>query len=154
MAAGERKISAILERVQKLTQSTAERLKKELRRIEHERGRLTASLDHAAERIQGTLSHLGIRFGTSTNGHRSTTQPKAPARRKGKRIRRTPEQLKRESEAIIQCIKGKGSAGASGAQIREHHPKVGPDIKGFVKLYTGRKLKTTGQRSAMRYFAS
>ena len=55
--------------------------------------------------------------------------------------------------SVIQFIKGKGSHGAKGADIRKHHPKVGPDIKGFVQKHAGQKLKTTGVKATMRYFA-
>ena len=145
-------ISAILNRVKKVTQQTTESLRNELRRIEDEKIKLTSHLDDAAERIRDTLSKLGIGAGAGTlNGHRAKATKSS---RKSKRIRRSPEQLKQEARAILDLIKSKGDEGATGSQIRERHPKIGPDIKGFMQKFSGRKLKTAGKRAGMRYFVA
>jgi len=138
------RINSVLDRVRKVTRRTVDTLKKELGAIEDEKRRLTAHLDDAASRIRQTLSSLGL----GGNGRASAVrQP-----RKGKRIRRSAEQLKQEAEAIIQFIKSKADQGVKGNEIRTRHPKVGPDIKGFVQKHSGRKLKTSGKKAAMRYF--
>ncbi len=79
---------------------------------------------------------------------------KAPApskRGKGKRIRRTPDQLATEANAIYDMVQQRKSV--SGPEIRAKFPKVGPDIKGYVKQYSGKSLKSKGTRRAMRYVA-
>lgn len=143
------KVHAVLDRVRRVTASTVETLKKELRHIEEEKRRLTADLDEAADHLRETLQQLGHRGNGRIASRRAVRK-----HRSGKRIRRTPEQLKREAEAIIDLVKSKGTEGASGPEIRKHHAKIGPDIKGFVHKYCGKKLKSTGAARSMRYFAS
>src|SRR5690242_11366954 len=124
-------VKVILDRVRKVTENTAATLRRQLTSIDDEKRKLTAHLDDAAERIKKTLSELGH----TNNGKRVFPQPR---RKSGKRIRRNSDQLKHDAEAIIQFIKSKGSDGAKGGDIRQHHPKVGPDIKGFVHKHSGR----------------
>lgn len=150
MARSASPVSGILQRVQKLTAQTAEGLKRELEWISKEKAALTAGLDEAAERIQSTLSKLG--HGLSG---RTTATPSRPGRKRSgrTRIRRNPEQLKQEAEAIYQLVKSKGDQGAIGREIRKNHPKVGPDITGFVQKHSKHKLKTTGKKATTRYLA-
>ena len=155
MPTAKSQISAILDRVKKVTQQTTESLKNELRRIEDEKIKLTFHLDGAADRIRETLSKLGVGAGAGRlNGKRTTATPKVPNPKKGKRIRRSPEQLKQEAHTIVELIRSKGQQGATGSQIRERHPKIGPDIKGFLQKFSGRKFKTSGKRAGMRYFVA
>jgi hypothetical protein len=143
--------SNALDRVRKLTAQAARALTTELRAIESEKNRLTADLDAAADQIRETLEQLG--HGSNGNGH--VAKIAAPAKAKaGKRIRRTLDQLKDEANAIIQFVKSAGMDGVSGNDIRERHAKIGPDLKGFVTKYSGKKLKTTGVARSMRYFVS
>jgi len=140
-----------LDRVRKLTSQTAQALTKELRAIESEKNRLTADLDAAADQIRQTLKQLGH----SSNGNGDARTVATPTKaRTGKRIRRTLDQLKDEANAIIQFVKNAGAEGVSGNDIRARHPKIGPDLKGFVTKYSGKKLKTTGVARSMRYFGS
>lgn len=141
------RIDGILERVRKVADQTKDNLKQELHRIEKEKGRVTAHLDQAANRIRRTLAELGDKL-------TGKAPSKAPRARRAKRVRRTPEQLKRDADAIFQLIKAKGNEGAKGSEIRKHHPKVGPDIKGFLSKYGKLKVKTTGRKASMRYFAN
>ena len=142
-------IQDVLDRVRKVTDQTAQRLQQELDHIEGQKRRLTAELDEAAERIRLTLQQLRH----NTNGKAVEKRGAVARASSGKRIRRTPQQLKAEAEAIIELVKSKGSQGATGNEIRERHPKIGPDLKGFVQKYSGRKLKSTGAARTMRYFA-
>jgi hypothetical protein len=143
-------VSGILKRVQKLTAQTAEGLKRELAWISKEKAALTAGLDEAAERIHNTLSRLG--HGLTSRREATPRQPRTQKSRT--RIRRSPEQLKHEAEAIFQLVKAKGNDGVAGGEIRKHYPKVGPDIKGFVQKHGKQKLKTTGKKASTRYVAS
>ena len=144
------KTSAVLARVRKLTAETAKTLKAELAHIEAEKQRLTADLDQAAAQIRSTLQQLGH----GSNGVAVHSTLKRAVAKSRKRIRRTPEQLKAEANAIIELVKSKGSEGATGPEIRKHHAKIGPDLKGFVQKFGGKKLKTTGAARSMRYFAN
>ena len=104
-------VTAVLERVRRLEDKTAQSLGKELERIEKAKERLTTDLDAAAERIRRTLGELGGRM----NGARTV---KPAAGRTRRRIRRNPEQLAKEASAIFQLIKSKGDKGATGRDIR------------------------------------
>jgi hypothetical protein len=143
-------VQGIFRRVRKLTAQTADGLKQELAWISKEKAALTAGLDEAAERIRATLSKLGHGLG----GRREITQARPRKQRSRTRIRRSPEQLKREAEAIFQLVKAKGNEGVAGGEIRKHYPKVGPDIKGFVQKHGKQKLKTTGKKASTRYSAA
>jgi hypothetical protein len=141
------RIDGILDRVRKVADQTKDNLRLELHRIEKEKGRVTAHLDEAADQIRRTLEQLGDKLSAKRS-------PKEPRVRRAKRVRRNPEQLKREAEAIFQLIKAKGHDGAKGAEIRKYHPKVGPDIKGFLLKYGKLKVRTTGRKASMKYFAN
>jgi len=149
-------VNAVLDRVRRLTAQTEQSLKKELRKIEDEAARLTNQLDSAAERIRATLRSLGSKVpmgrGGGTRVKASTMVGASSGGRKGKRIRRSPEQLQKIGESVVQFIKNKGSEGASGVEIRKVAGKIGPDIKGFIAKFGGEKLKTSGVKSQMRYF--
>jgi hypothetical protein len=150
MARATSPVKGIFRRVQKLTAQTAAGLQKELAWISKEKAALTAGLDEAAERIRSTLSKIG-----HAQDARGAATPKPKASRKtSTRIRRSPDQLKREADAIFQMVKSKGDQGARGGEIRKSHPKVGPDIKGFVQKHGGHKLKTTGKKASTRYFVA
>lgn len=138
-------LDGLLARIRKVERDTSQNLRSELQQIERERQRLNSYLDAAAHRIQRSLHELS----TEPNGERSG----AVRARSSKRIRRTPQQLKQSADAIFQSIKSKGEKGATGSEIRKHHPKVGPDIKGFLLKYAKLKLRTTGRKAAMRYYA-
>src|SRR5437016_3887489 len=116
--------NSILDRVRRVTAKTAGMLKAELQRIEDEKRRITADLDEAAEGLRQTLQQLGHSGGNGT-AIRRTRVARGPAlrARKGKRIRRSPAQLKQEAEAIIHFIKSKGTEGAKGPEIRARHAK-------------------------------
>ena len=75
-----------------------------------------------------------------------------PAKAKGKRIRRTPEQLKAEAVKVAGLISKAGAKGVTGNEIRAASPKIGIDIKGFMKKW-GHPVKTKGVAAQMRYFA-
>src|SRR5437762_12051379 len=150
VAIGNARINAILDRVQKVTRRTTQNLKRELSLIDSERMRITSRLDDAARAIREMLGKLG---GGVANGRGPGRPPgRGPGRppgsastgRKRKRIRRSPQQLKLEAQAILEFIRGKGASGASGSEIRKQHPKVGPDIKGFVQKWGSKKLRTSG----------
>lgn len=120
------RISGILEKVRQVTNTTKISLSKELDRIEAEKKRLTTHLDAAADRIRKTLDSLGQARNGGTAAHPQRTK-------KIKRIRRSPEQLAREAEAIFQFVKSKGAkalkAGRSANAIRRSLPTLKPSCR-------------------------
>jgi hypothetical protein len=69
------------------------------------------------------------------------------------RTRRSPEQLKADAMKVVEFIKAKGKAGASGKELKEHFGPMLPSTKAWVKAYSGVDLETKGERAAMKYFA-
>jgi hypothetical protein len=81
---------------------------------------------------------------------KSKPGPKPGKVTKGKR---TPEQVNQQAKEMLAFIKKAGDEGVSGRDINAKFGKVIPTVKVFVEERTGEKLKTKGERSAMRYFA-
>ena len=137
----------IYAKAKKVANQAAEGLKREL-----------AYLDRRRAKITDYLRDLGHTIGDAMH---TSSKPSAPAKtkvkqspkRKGKRIRRSPEQLKLEAEAIFEMIKKAGSAGIGGGVIRRQHPGVGQDIKGFISKHSDHKIKTKGEMINMTYHA-
>lgn len=158
------RMNMVLDRVRKVTAKTIESLRRELNHIEQEKRRVIEGLDGADRQIRNALEQLGNQTGGGNgrggNGRAQaqseSNAPRAAAKAtsKGKRIRRNPEQLKAEAEAIVTLVKSGGAEGISGPDIRKQHAKIGPDIKGFVQKYSGRKLRSTGVARSMRYFVN
>jgi hypothetical protein len=68
--------------------------------------------------------------------------------------KRTPEQVNQQAKEMLAFIKKAGDGGVSGRDINAKFGKVIPTVKIFIEERTGEKLKTKGERSAMRYFAA
>jgi hypothetical protein len=139
-------IDGLLQRVEKVTQDTAENLRRELRLIEEEKQRLFVHLDQAADRIRRTLHQLG----GESRGRRVRRSARLA---KSKRVRRDADQLKRDADAVFNFIRSKGKQGVKGGEIRNHYPKIGQNIPLFVRKFGGHKIRTTGAKAATRYFA-
>jgi hypothetical protein len=77
-------------------------------------------------------------------------KPHKPTRARG---RRSPEQVTKQAHEMLAFIKKAGDAGVSGKEINSKFGKVVGTTKAFVESRTGEKVKTTGKKSAMRYFA-
>jgi len=76
------------------------------------------------------------------------------ARRKGKRTRRSREELETQAAEIADFIKSAGKEGATGKEIKTKFGNLLPSVNAWLKLYNrGAKIKTTGQKSKMRYMA-
>jgi hypothetical protein len=89
------------------------------------------------------------RFG----GGRQQRDKVVGAVRKGKRKRRSRVQLDEMAAGIIAFIKGKGKAGARGKEIKAKFGNLLPSVNAWLKTYSKLKVKTTGEKSTMRYFA-
>lgn len=149
-------LQRILRQSDKLKQRMVKSLLRTMRKIDEERKERTADLDQAAKVIGKQLADLGHRFGIkeSANGKkRRAGGRQGRAKAKGKRIRRSPEQMKAEAEKALGMIRKAGKDGIGGAEIRKSVPGVGQNIKTFVEKNTGEKIKTTGAKASMKYHA-
>jgi hypothetical protein len=152
------RIQRLLKRTDRMKQQAVKGLLQTLKHIERERKQRTADLEEAAKAVLNQLRELGhAAAGGSNNGRaRRGAARMSGAKRtstgvKKRRIRRGPEELKAEATKVLETIRKAGKDGIGGNEIRKSFPGVGPDIKGFVEKHGGGKVKTTGQRSKMRY---
>jgi hypothetical protein len=151
-------IQRLLKRTDRMKQQAVKGLLRTLKHIERERKQRTADLEDAAKAVAQQLRDLGHNGGGSHSNGRAKKASTTPTRTKTagtkkRRIRRGPEELQAEAGKIVAMIRKAGTEGIGGKEIRKSFPKVGPDIKGFVEKHGGGKVKTIGQRSAMRYHA-
>jgi hypothetical protein len=146
-------LERILRQSDKFKQQMVKKLLKTMRKIEQERKARTADLDHAAKLIGKQLADLGHRLGIPDSGHAKNGARKPRAGTKGKRVRRSAEQLKAEAERALGIIRKAGKDGVSGAQIRKVVPGIGQNIKTFVEKNAGEKIRTTGAKASMKYHA-
>ena len=146
-------LQRILRQSDKLKQQMVKKLLKTMRNIDQERKARTADLDHAAKLIGKELADLGHRIGIPDSGHAKKAAAKPRGRTKGKRVRRSADQLKAEAARALGMIRKAGKEGIRGAEIRKAIPGVGQNIKTFVEKNTGEKIKTTGAKASMKYHA-
>jgi hypothetical protein len=147
------RIERLLKKTDKMKQQAVKGLMRTLKQIDKERKQRTADLEEAAKSVMKQLAELGHSVGI--NGSKKALATKTAMNTtvgRKRRVRRGPEQLKLEAEKALGMIRKAGKEGIGGAEIRKSVPGVGQNIKDFVEKNGGVKLKTTGQRSAMRYF--
>jgi hypothetical protein len=124
------------DKIDTLVKQTVRTIEAEIQAIDRRRDQLTSMLRALSGRENGR---------TATPRH-----PKARQRTQ-KRVRRSPEELKKEANEVYQLVKSQG--GISSAELRRYHPKLGPDPKGFVKKFGGKTIKTKGRGRATMYVA-
>lgn len=125
-----------------------------LAELKQKRDHLSLQIEQA-ERGLAAFTGTGAKVNTTiSSAPRAAMKTSAamPAKAKRKRIRRSPEQLKAEAVKISGLIRKAGDKGVSGNEIRAVSPKIGIDIKGFMKKW-GHPVKTKGVAAQMRYFA-
>jgi hypothetical protein len=84
---------------------------------------------------------------------KTAAAPAAPKRRKQRR-RRSPRELKKMAADIVRLIADAKTKGVSGRDIKARFGVVGPTVKEFLTSHApGFKVKTTGEKATMRYFA-
>jgi len=115
-----------------------------VRKLKNRRGELMSEV----EIIDRELS----RFGGSRRGRRPNQAP-ATAKRRGKRKRRSREELDALAEEIFKFIGSKGKGGVTGKEIQAQFGPMVPSVNAWLKLYSPAKVKTTGAKSKMRYYA-
>jgi hypothetical protein len=101
------------------------------------------------ELIEGELTRLG----GGRKGRRKITEEAIPQRRTGKRKRRSREELTAMAQQIVDFIKGKGKEGAAAKDLQRQFGPLLPSVNAWLKLYSPGKVKTSGVKSKMRYFA-
>jgi hypothetical protein len=99
--------------------------------------------------IEGELKKLGGRG----RGARKTTEEADPHRRSGKRKRRSREELNALAQEVVSFIREKGKAGAAAKDLQVQFGPLVPSVNAWLKLYSPVKVKTTGVKAKMRYFA-
>ena len=96
---------------------------------------------------------LAMAVASKVTVHRnSRPAPAVKAKAGKKRIRRTPEQLKKYASDAYDFIKA--HPGCGGGEVRKAFPGIGQDIKGFLDKHSDKKIKTTGKQSKMTYRAA
>ena len=143
------RIQSLLKKTDRMKTQAIKSLLRTLKHIEKERKARTADLEEAAKVVIKQLEDLGH---SGLNSKAAATRTKRmDTIGKKRRIRRSSEQLKAEATKVLAMIRKVGKDGIGGAEIRKSVPGVGQYIKEFVEKNSGVKLKTRGQRSAMRY---
>ncbi len=122
-------------------------------RLRKRRDELTAEI----ELIDSQITRFdGI--GTGGKARKQETQEAEPAstrkkRRRGKRIRRSREEIEALANEVVEFIKAKGKDGVSGTDIKARFGDLFPSVNAWLKNYSKAKVKTTGIKSKMKYFA-
>jgi hypothetical protein len=83
----------------------------------------------------------------------STPTPRMTKTSRTKKGKRTPEEVNQQAKEMLAFIKKAGEDGVTGKEINAKFGKVVGTTRAFVESRTGEKVKTKGERSAMRYFA-
>ncbi len=149
------RVQRLLKQTERMRQQATKRLLRTLKQIDQERKQRTADLEEAAKVVLKQLAEMGhIAVGTSKKTATKGRKTAITITGKRRRIRRSPEQLKAEAMQVLAMIKKTGKGGIGGGEIRKSFPGVGQNIKAFVEKNAGVKLKTTGQKIKMRYFAA
>lgn len=117
-----------------------------VRKLKHRRDVLMEEVNL----LEAELDRLG--------GRRRKPGPKpegAAASQPGRKVRkrRSREQLESMAADIVKFIGGKGKEGASGNEIKAEFGDLLPSVNAWLKNYSTAKVKTTGSKSKMRYFA-
>lgn len=100
------------------------------------------------ELIDGELARL--------DGHgKAAKQPPAAAgpKRRGKRSRRSREELNVIAQNVISFIRGKGKEGAAAKELQAQFGPLVPSVNAWLKNYSPVKVTTSGSKAQMRYFA-
>jgi hypothetical protein len=74
-------------------------------------------------------------------------------KRQGKRTRRSRDELTAIAENVISFIRGKGKNGAAAKELQAQFGPLVPSVNAWLKNYSPVKVKTTGSKAQMRYFA-
>jgi hypothetical protein len=117
-----------------------------VRKLKHRRDVLMAEVNLINDEI--------TRLGGNGRGRRGP-KPAAGADEPRRRVRRrrSREQLEAMATNVVKFINGKGKEGASATEIKSQFGDLLPSVNAWLKNYSTAKVKTTGNKSKMRYFA-
>jgi len=127
-------------------------VQKIVRRLKDRRDYLMAEVDEIDTHLTALGSKRGRRAKARVKGDGSGIEPTG-TKRKGKRTRRSREELVQTAGEVVELIKGAGKEGATAKQIKAKFGNLLPSVNAWLKLYSPVKVKTTGAKSKMRYFA-
>jgi hypothetical protein len=121
-----------------------------VRKLKDRRSYLMEEVDE----IERHLKAMGDRAG---NGRRAKRDDDATEASNGihkrKRSRRSREELVTIAGEIVELIRSKGKEGATAKEIKVKFGNLLPSVNAWLKNYSAVKVKTTGAKSKMRYFA-
>jgi hypothetical protein len=108
------------------------------------------SVEAEIELIEGELARLNGGHGRAKKGERAEPDKRG----RGKRVRRTRDQVEAHAGQIVDYIRSKGKEGVSGREIKAKFGAVLPTVQAYLKQYApDAKIKTEGKKAAMRYLA-
>jgi hypothetical protein len=99
--------------------------------------------------LDSELTRLG---GSSKRGRGKAAAAGGPVRR-GKRRRRKREDIEAQAAEVVEFISSAGKAGASGKEIKTKFGNLLPSVNAWLKNYSKAKVRTSGEKSTMRYYA-
>lgn len=113
-----------------------------IRRLRVRRDQLVAEVDV----IDRELARLG-------GGTRGATGKVARGAKRAGRKRRSRSDLEARAAEVVQFISDKGKEGATGKEIKAQFGALLPSVNAWLKNYSKAKVRTTGAKAAMRYYA-
>lgn len=135
-------------------------LKKVLSPVQDIVRKLKDRRDKLLEEVNEINSHLtalggkGRRRGGMSGGETDAGNgAQAGSKRKGKRTRRSRAELVAMATGVVEFIKSKGKDGVGAKEIQAKFGSMAPSVNNWLKQYSPVKVKTSGEKSRMKYFA-
>jgi hypothetical protein len=115
-----------------------------VRTLKNRRDDLMVEIDF----LNGEIDRLSGR----SRRQRRQTEEAADVKRKGKRKRRSREELNTLAQDVVSFIREKGKEGAAAKELQTMFGPLVPSVNAWLKTYAPVKVKTRGIKSKMRYF--
>jgi hypothetical protein len=116
-------------------------------------GNIVAKLKARRDQLLAEADMIGAqieRFGGSVKAKVA----KVGKRAKGKRVRRSREDLEKQAVKVVAFIKAAGAEGTTGKEIKAEFGPLLPSPKQWLKSYApDQKVKVTGAKTKTRYSA-
>lgn len=106
-----------------------------------------AMLDSELDRLGGGRRRGRARAAETDTASAASGQPRR------KRRRRKREDLESMAQDIVKFIGSKGKEGATAKEIKTQFGNLLPSVNAWLKNYSNAKVRTTGAKATMRYFA-
>lgn len=143
-------VEALMKKAQEFQTEAAAGIDALLLEIKEIRAAAESKISLVQEQVE-TLNNLYH----SATGRYYVASPKAKEDKPSgdKQKRRSEDELKADAEALADAIKAAGREGAKGSALKSvAKVKAGMSIPDFIQKFTDYKIKTQGERAAMRYF--